>query len=83
MLAALTAKAGLRCTEKDRVYICLPLYHASGLMVGAGAAFMSGASMFVRKRFSASAFLAEIREYNCTRFVYVGELCRYLLASPA
>ena len=83
MLAALTAKAGLRCTEKDRIYICLPLYHASGLMVGAGAAFMSGASMFVRKRFSASAFLGEIRQYNCTRFVYVGELCRYLLASPA
>ena len=24
MLAALTAKAGLRCTENDRVYICLP-----------------------------------------------------------
>lgn len=83
MLAALTAKAGLRCTEKDRIYICLPLYHASGLMVGAGAAFMSGASMFVRRRFSASAFLGEIRQYHCTRFVYVGELCRYLLASPA
>ena len=83
MLAALTAKAGLRCTEKDRIYICLPLYHASGLMVGAGSAVMSGASMFVRKRFSASAFLPEIRQYHCTRFVYVGELCRYLIANPA
>ena len=83
MLASLTATAGLRCSERDRVYICLPLYHASGLMIGAGAAFMSGASMFVRKRFSASAFLREIREYHCTRFVYVGELCRYLLSSPA
>ena len=83
MLATLTAKAGLRCSEKDRVYICLPLYHASGLMIGAGAALMSGASMFVRKRFSATAFLPEIRKYECTRFVYVGELCRYLLASPA
>ena len=83
MLAALTAKAGLRCTESDRIYICLPLYHASGLMVGAGSAVMSGASMFVRKRFSASAFLPEIRQYHCTRFVYVGELCRYLIANPA
>ena len=83
MLAALTAKAGLRCTEKDRIYICLPLYHASGLMVGAGSAVMSGASMFVRKRFSASAFLPEIRQYHCTRFVYVGELCRYLISNPA
>ncbi len=83
MLATLTAKAGLRCTENDRIYICLPLYHASGLMIGAGAALMSGASMFIRKRFSASAFLGEVREHNCTRFVYVGELCRYLLSSPA
>ena len=82
-LASLTAKTGLRCTEKDRIYLCLPLYHASGLLVGAGAAFISGASMFVRRRFSASAFLPEIREHNCSRFVYVGELCRYLMSSPA
>ena len=82
-IAALTAKAGLRCTEKDRIYICLPLYHSTGMLLGAGAAFLSGASMFVRRRFSASAFLPEIREHNCSRFVYVGELCRYLNNTPA
>lgn len=82
-IAALTAKAGLRCTEKDRIYICLPLYHASGLMIGVGAALLSGASMFIRRRFSASAFLDEVREHDCSCFVYVGELCRYLSNSPA
>ena len=82
-IAGLTVKAGLRCTQKDRIYICLPLYHGTGLMVGAGAAFMSGASMFVRRRFSASAFLPEVREHNCSCFVYVGELCRYLNNTPA
>lgn len=81
--AHLAGRAGLRCTERDRIYICLPLYHGTGLMVGAGAAFTSGASMFVRRRFSARAFLPEIREHDCSCFIYVGELCRYLLSSPA
>ena len=80
--AQLAAKAGLRCTEQDRLYICLPLYHGTGLMVGAGAAFASGASMFLRRRFSASAFLPEIREHACSCFIYVGELCRYLVNTP-
>ena len=83
MNATLSATAGLRCTTKDRIYICLPLYHATALMVGAGAAFMSGASMFLRRRFSASAFLSDVREHGCTCFMYVGELCRYLNNSPA
>ena len=81
--AYLAGRAGLRCTERDRIYICLPLYHGTGLMVGVGAAFTSGASLFVRRRFSARAFLPEIREHGCTCFIYVGELCRYLINAPA
>ena len=80
--ARLSSKAGLRCTSRDRLYICLPLYHGTGLMIGAGAAFTSGASMFLRRRFSASAFLPEIREQGCNCFIYVGELCRYLINTP-
>ena len=80
--AQLAAKAGLRCTTDDRLYICLPLYHGTGLMIGAGASFASGASMFIRRRFSASAFLNEVREHRCTCFIYVGELCRYLDNTP-
>ncbi|MFT7652611.1 MAG: citronellyl-CoA synthetase [Limisphaerales bacterium] len=76
--SGLSAKAGLKLKPKDRIYLCLPLYHGTGLMVGAGAAFASGASMFVRRRFSASNFLPEVRKHNCTGFVYIGELCRYL-----
>ncbi len=77
-MAGLSATAGLRCTSNDRIYICLPLYHGTALMVGAGAAFASGASMFLRRRFSASSFLSDAREHGCTSFIYVGEMCRYL-----
>jgi citronellyl-CoA synthetase len=51
-------------------------------MLGVGASFCSGASMYVRRRFSASNFLPEIRESRSTCFVYIGELCRYLVSTP-
>ena len=78
----MSAIAGLQCTVTDRIYLCLPLYHATGLLLGAGAAFASGASMFVRRKFSASNFMNEIRENNCSHMIYIGELCRYLTNIP-
>jgi len=80
--AGLSAKALLRCTPEDRLYICLPLYHGTGLMIGVGAAFTSGASMFIRRKFSASNFLREVREHQTNCLVYIGELCRYLTNTP-
>jgi len=82
MSAALAHKAMYRCTEQDRFYICLPLYHGTGLMLGAGPAFSSGASMFIRRKFSASNFLPEVRKYQTNLLVYIGELCRYLMNTP-
>lgn len=76
-------KAGLKCTHKDRLYICLPLYHGTGLMIGVGAALSSGACIVLRRKFSASRFLSDIREHGATCFIYIGELCRYLLSTPA
>lgn len=81
--ADMAAKAGFKCSEQDRMYICLPLYHGTGLMVGAGAAMVSGASMFIRRKFSASNFLQEVRDEGCTLLVYIGELCRYLSNTEA
>jgi len=80
--AALSHKALYRATEQDRFYVCLPLYHATGLMIGVGAAFSSGASAFIRRKFSASNFLPEVREHNTNLLIYIGELCRYLMNTP-
>ena len=80
--AGMSSMAGLKCTEKDRLYLCLPLYHGTGVMVGMGASWTSGASIFLRRKFSASHFLEEVRENNCNCFVYVGEICRYLMNTP-
>jgi len=79
---ATTWRLGLKSDESDRLYLCLPLYHGTGLMVGFCSALWSGSSMFVRRKFSASNFLNETREYGTTCFVYIGEICRYLMNQP-
>ncbi len=83
MSADMAAKAGFKCTPADRIYVCLPLYHATGLMVGTFAGISGGAGMFIRRKFSASKFLPEVRAHNCTCLIYIGELCRYLTNTQA
>ncbi|NQX89353.1 MAG: long-chain-acyl-CoA synthetase [Halioglobus sp.] len=80
--AALSYLGGIKCCETDCIYLCLPLYHGTGLFLGVGAAFATGACMFIRRRFSASNFLRDTREHKTTCFIYIGELCRYLLNIP-
>lgn len=80
--ASLSALGGMRLEPQHRVYNCLPLYHATGLVVGVGGALVSGASTLIRRKFSASNFLSEARREGTTHFVYIGELCRYLLNTP-
>ncbi len=75
-------KMGLKSQQTDRIYLCLPLYHITGLLAGVGASLVCGASIFLRRRFSASQFWSEVQQYQCTSFVYVGELCRYLSLQP-
>jgi fatty-acyl-CoA synthase len=75
--------AGMMGTEAaDRLYTCLPLYHSTGGVVATGAALVSGASVVIRDGFSARAFWEDVVRWDCTLFQYIGELCRYLLASP-
>lgn len=72
-----------RWTPQDRVYCSLPLYHSAGGMIGIGGAIQSGATVILRKKFSASNFAPDCKKYKVTIMQYIGELCRYLLATPA
>jgi acyl-CoA synthetase (AMP-forming)/AMP-acid ligase II len=66
----------------DVIYVPLPLYHSSALFLGWGAALGTGAAVALRRKFSASGFWKDVREYGATSFLYIGELCRYLLNTP-
>jgi fatty-acyl-CoA synthase len=69
-------------TANDRIYVALPLYHATGGLCGLGAALMSGGSVVLKAKFSASRFWPDVVEEGATMFVYIGELCRYLVNQP-
>ena len=66
----------------DRVFNALPLYHSTGGLCGVGAALLNGGCLLIRRRFSASQFWQEVVEEGATMFVYIGELCRYLVNQP-
>ena len=68
--------------QEDRLYDCLPLYHSTGGVVAIGAMLVAGGSVLIRARFSAKRFWNDVAEGDCTIFQYIGELCRYLNASP-
>lgn len=69
-------------TPEDRVFNVLPLYHSTGGLVGVGPALLNGGRLILRKRFSASNFWKDVKDSQATIFVYIGELCRYLVNSP-
>lgn len=83
-LAALAAFGGLglRLRGNDTLYSCLPLYHNNALTVAVSSVINAGATLALGKSFSASRFWDDVIDYEATAFVYIGELCRYLLNQP-
>ena len=70
-------------TPADRLYDCLPMYHSVGGVVATGATLVGGGAVVIRERFSATRFWQDVQAEGCTIFQYIGELCRYLVNSPA
>jgi len=73
---------GMRLTSNDTLYCCLPLYHNNALTVALSSVLNSGATLALGKSFSASKFWDEIIRYDATAFIYIGEICAYLLNQP-
>lgn len=69
-------------TDKDRLYCVLPLYHSTGGLVGVGSVLLNGGAVILRRKFSATGFWPDVAESGATTFVYIGELCRYLVNCP-
>jgi citronellyl-CoA synthetase len=72
-----------RVKPSDTIYVPLPFFHTNALNVGWPAALYNGAAVAFRRKFSASKFLDDVRQFRATHFVYIGEVCRYLMAQPA
>jgi fatty-acyl-CoA synthase len=76
------AAPGYGYTGDDVCYCPMPLFHGNALMALWGPSVMVGAAIAVRPRFSASAFLEDVRRYQATKFSYVGKAIAYILATP-
>ncbi|MEV6751911.1 long-chain-fatty-acid--CoA ligase [Streptomyces sp. NPDC051214] len=63
-------------------YICMPMFHGNAVIADWAPALAGGAGVALRRRFSASAFLDDVRAYGATYFTYVGRAVQYLLATP-
>jgi fatty-acyl-CoA synthase len=72
----------MRLRRTDVHYCALPLYHSAGGVMQVGAALYAGATLALRRKFSARAFWDDVREYDVTHFQYIGEICRYLVNQP-
>jgi len=70
---------GFEAKPTDVIYNCLPLYHMNGIGVCTGSVITWGATMVLARKFSASRFWDDCRKHECTGFIYIGELCRYLM----
>ena len=66
----------------DTVYLSMPLFHSNAVMAGWAVAAAAGASIALRRKFSASQFLPDVRRYGATYANYVGKPLSYVLATP-
>jgi fatty-acyl-CoA synthase len=78
--AMLAQRFGLGPT--DTCYLSMPLFHSNAIMAGWGPAVAAGASIALRRKFSASQFLPDVRRFGATYANYVGKPLSYVLATP-
>jgi fatty-acyl-CoA synthase len=65
----------------DTCYLSMPLFHSNAIMAGWAPAVAAGASIALRRKFSASHFVPDVRRFNATYANYVGKPLSYILAT--
>jgi fatty-acyl-CoA synthase len=68
--------------DADTAYVSMPMFHSNAVMAGWAVGLAAGAAIALRRRFSASAFLDDIRAFGATYANYVGKPLSYVLATP-
>ncbi|WP_420436769.1 AMP-binding protein [Candidatus Poriferisocius sp.] len=71
-----------KLTPDDVFYQAMPMFHSNALMAGWVPCLTAGGIAAFRRRFSASGFLPDVRQFGVTYFNYVGKPLTYILATP-
>jgi fatty-acyl-CoA synthase len=69
-------------TADDVLYCAMPLFHGNALSANVVPAIASGATIALKRKFSASSFVPDLRKYGATYFNTVGRALSYVLAVP-
>ena len=80
-MAATTIEA-LRITSEDCTYTGYPIHHMGTAYSEVLAAIIAGCRVAIRRRFSASSFWDDVREFGATRFLVQGSVARILENAP-
>lgn len=81
-IAGVTMTGRFDLGESDVCYVSMPLFHSNAVLVGWAVALASQSSLALRRKFSASQFLPDVRRYGATYANYVGKPLSYILATP-
>ena len=79
---AVRSASGVPFTPDDVLYSAMPLFHGNALFSNLLPAFNTGARVVLRRRFSASAFIDDVRQEGCTFFNTVGRAIAHINATP-
>jgi fatty-acyl-CoA synthase len=74
--------ASMPFTSDDVLYCPMPLFHGNALAASFVPALTTGATLAIRRSFSASEFLPDLRRFGATYFNTVGRALSYVLATP-
>lgn len=78
--ARAAAQMGFR--PDDVLYCSMPVFHGNALMSMVFPSLATGASLVFKRKFSASGFLPDVRQFHCTFTSTIGRALAYILATP-
>ncbi|MFI6041629.1 long-chain-acyl-CoA synthetase [Nocardia sp. NPDC051321] len=78
-----TGALAWRLEPSDVIYNCLPLFHTNALVIALSSVLAHGATLALGRRFSAGTFWHDMHRFEATGCNYIGEMCRYLVNTPA
>jgi crotonobetaine/carnitine-CoA ligase len=72
----------LGMTEADRMFICMPFFHAMGLLIQFNSCLINGVETHIVRRFSATSWLEDVRQSKATITYALGVMPEFIYRQP-
>lgn len=76
-------RINMNIQSDDVFYVPIPFFHTNAMIVAWPSAASGGAAIAIRRKLSISNFWKDVQKFNVSAFIYIGEICRYLMNKPA